>query len=429
MSARRLVVLLGGQQAGQLLRDSRGRLSFVYEDVWRRSPDAYPLSLSLPLGAQEHPHAKVEAYLWGLLPDNDNILDRWARRFQVSARSVFSLLENVGQDCAGAVQFVLPGHLPDLEKNDRGAVEWLTVGDVAARLAALRADHAAWRAPQDAGQFSLAGAQAKTALLCQNGRWGLPSGRVPTTHILKPPSVQFDGHAENEYFCLNLARSLGLPAAKAEVQWFDDEAAIVVERYDRLWVRGQWRRVHQEDICQALGVPPTKKYQNEGGPTPADVVDLLRTYSKARDEDMNTFVGAIAFNWLIAGTDAHAKNYSVLIGAAGGVRLAPLYDVASALPYPGLDPLALKLAMKLGGHYRLRDISIHDWDKFAKACKIEPERVMQIVRTMARNAADQVRDLGVHAADAGLRHPLLKVLTGELIGRIRKCQTMVETVG
>ncbi|PTH92513.1 type II toxin-antitoxin system HipA family toxin, partial [Staphylococcus shinii] len=149
-----------------------------------------------------------------------------------------------------------------------------------------------------------AGAQPKTALLLRDGRWSVPAGRTPTTHILKPPSDAFDGHAENEHFCLALARRLGLPAAHSDVRRFDGEAAIVVPRFDRIEYDGQLLRVHQEDFCQALAISPTRKYQNEGGPSPEAIVDALRTHSSSPARDVDTFIDALAFNWLIAGTDA-----------------------------------------------------------------------------------------------------------------------------
>jgi len=130
--------------------------------------------------------------------------------------------------------------------------------------------------------FSLAGAQPKTALLFGNNRWGVPSGRVPTTHILKPPTGEFDGHAENEHFSLELGRALGLPVVDSRIMRFQDEVAIVVERYDRVRTAAGLRRVHQEDLCQALVITPTRKYQNEGGPGILDIVELLRTYSATK---------------------------------------------------------------------------------------------------------------------------------------------------
>src|SRR5208282_2743710 len=147
-----------------------------------------------------------------------------------------------------------------------GKLAWLSEDEIAERLRALRADHSAWRAATDTGQFSLAGAQPKTALMFQNGRWGVPSGRTPTTHILKPPTGEWDGHAENEHFCLLLARRLGLVVPNSSVLHFGDEVAIVIERYDRVRHEDKWLRVHQEDMCQASGTHPVHKYENEGGP-------------------------------------------------------------------------------------------------------------------------------------------------------------------
>ncbi|MEP2544108.1 MAG: HipA N-terminal domain-containing protein, partial [Alphaproteobacteria bacterium] len=228
-----LVALMNGRRIGEVRSNQRGRLSFVYDEPWRQGKNAYPLSLSMPLAAAEHGHNVIEAFLWGLLPDNDRVLDRWARWFQVSARNAFALLSHVGEDCAGAVQFVPPARVDACTNAAPEPVTWLSEGEVADRLRALREDHAAWRAPRDTGQFSLAGAQPKTALLFDGGRWGIPSGRTPTTHILKPPTGEFDGHAENEHFCLKLARRLGLPTASTRVTRFGNETAIVVERYDR----------------------------------------------------------------------------------------------------------------------------------------------------------------------------------------------------
>jgi serine/threonine-protein kinase HipA len=184
-----LITLLNGREIGRVRRQKGGRLSFTYDDGWRNARGAYPLSISMPMAAAEHGHAAVEAYLWGLLPDNEVILGRWAQRFHVSARNAFALIAEVGEDCAGAVQFVKPERLEACLNAGNEIVEWLDGHDVAERLRQLRADSSAWRMPRDTGQFSLAGAQPKTALLFEDGRWGVPSGRTPTTHILCFPSA------------------------------------------------------------------------------------------------------------------------------------------------------------------------------------------------------------------------------------------------
>jgi serine/threonine-protein kinase HipA len=419
-----LVTLLGGKEVGRVHNDTRGRLTFIYDDQWRNDIEAYPLSLSMPIAAKEHGRAAVEAFLWGLLPDNEQVLARWAAKFQVSARNVFALISHVGEDCAGAVQFVTPERLEAIRSGKEDKVEWLDEAELAKRLRALREDHAAWRLPRDTGQFSLAGAQPKTALLLQNDRWGIPSGRIPTTHILKPPTGHFDGHAENEHICLMLARNLSLPAAQSKVRRFKDEVAIVVERYDRQQKGNDIIRVHQEDTCQALGIMPTKKYQNEGGPSPANIIELLRTYSTDRDADLDTFVTALGFNWLIAGTDAHAKNYSLLLSGPD-VRLAPLYDIASILPYEEVDLRKAKLAMKIGGEYKVELIGLRQWRKFAREVRTNADQLVEVLILMAKHLPDEVASARVLAREEGLDNALIDRLAKQLIDRAYECQRLL----
>lgn len=416
-----LVTLLAGRMIGTVRQDRRGRLSFTYDEHWRETTGAYPLSLSMPLAAVEHSQQPIEAYLWGLLPDNERVLDRWARQFQVSARNAFALIAHVGEDCAGAVQFVRPDRLDALLGEGPTEVEWLNEAGVAERLRSLRTDHAAWRSPRDTGQFSLAGAQPKTALLYENGRWGVPAGRTPTTHILKPPTGEFDGHAENEHICMSLARKMGLITAQSEVRRFKDEVAIVIERYDRRRTDAGIVRVHQEDMCQAQAILPTSKYENDGGPGARAIIDLLRTVSGRPDEDERRFIDALIFNWLIAGTDAHAKNYSLLIGAGGRARLAPLYDIASALPYDELDPNKLKLAMKIGGKYRVRDIGMRQWRKLAEDLRTDPETMVNRSIALAEMLPDHVADVRRRAEADGLDHPLTERLVIAVSERAERC--------
>lgn len=419
-----LIVAAGGVKMGSIEKDARGRLRFVYDDDWRAARAAFPLSLSMPLTAAEHGHRAVESYLWGLLPDNELVLDAWAKTFQVSARDAFALISNVGEDCAGAAQFVKPERAADFFRQRKPRIEWLSEADVAARLRELRHNPAAWRTLRDTGYFSLAGAQAKTALFFDGERWGVPSGRTPTTHILKPPTHTFDGHAENELFCLRLARRLGIPAADAEVMTFKGETAIVVERYDRVRLDDTVVRVHQEDVCQALSLPPTKKYENDGGPGVRATADLIRDVSSARVDDLATFLGAIIFNWLIAGTDAHAKNYSLLIGAGGRVRLAPLYDVASALPYDALNQHKLKSAMKIGGEYLLKNVGVRQWRKLAAETKLDEGAVIDQARRMARAMPDEADAERRALKAADLPHPIVARLADRLAVRARRLEKL-----
>lgn len=386
-----LAILWNGERAGTLQRH-RGRLSLNYEESWRLRDDATPVSLSMPLAAREHPHRVVEPFLWGLLPDNDAVLRRWGRDFQVSTSHPFGLLANVGEDLPGAMQLVRPKRASELDGAAMaGTVDWLETDDVADLLRTVRMDHTAWLANRAEGRWSLAGAQPKIALLREGERWGRPTGRTPTTHILKPAGVGLDEHDLNEHLCLTASRHLGLRAAITGVGVFGDERAIVVERYDRIKQEGRWRRVHQEDMCQALGRHPSQKYQSDGGPSPADIVGLLRASmnSRAANGAVMGFVDALAFNWLIAGPDAHAKNYAVLLEGPQ-VRLAPLYDIASALAYDDFHPPKVKLAMKVGGYFLLSAIGPRAWIRLAEDLRLDQDLVLGRVSDLTRRVSDAV---------------------------------------
>ena len=339
----------------------------------------------------------------------------------MSARSAFGLITAVGEDRAGAIRFVAPSRVEEVPADGVGQVQWLEESEIERRLQTLRSDAAAWRELHDTGHFSLAGAQPKTGLLHDGTRWGVPSGRTPTTHILKPGTLGLDGHAENEHFCLVLARSLGLPAASSKVGRFGSEVAIVVERCDRLRTDAGIQRVHQEDTCQALGIPPSRKYENEGGPGAAAVVSILRQHSRAPEEDVATFVDALVYNWLIAGTNGHAKNYSFLLGAGGKVRLAPLYDVASVLPYEAMRLQKVKLAMKLGGVYRLRDTGLHAWRKLAGELELDETTVVDRVGRMAASMPDTASAVAKRERENGLNHPVVDRLVERLQERSLRC--------
>lgn len=430
-----LVVLLEGQRAGTVFRKG-DRLQFVYNDDWRGSDEAYPLSLSMPLAARSHGHREINAFLWGLLPDNDRTLERWAKEFQVSARNAFSLLGKVGEDCAGAVQFVRPDRIDEIEHG--GDVEWLDELEIAKRLDSVLTEASSGRNAQDNGQFSLAGAQPKTALLLFGEQWGVPSGRVPTTHILKPSSRSLPGHAENEHLCLSLASSLGLRTVQSRVLYFGDQASICVRRYDRFSPEnpnepGDIVRLHQEDMCQASATHPERKYQNEGGPSPEHILRLIRDSAadpsrRGMDpngafEDSWSFVDALIFNWIIGGTDAHAKNYSFLLGPRL-VRLAPLYDIASAFGIEDLAPQRMKLAMKIARHYRIENIVLRHWMEWAKAAGLNEEIVVDRIREISAKLPDTLVAVSLRMKGEGLDHPIIARIADRLTQRALRIGAM-----
>lgn len=422
---RTLVVLIRGHLVGVIDERGAGQLSLNYDDGWRSRDDATPLSLSMPLRRRAHPDATVRAFLWGLLPDNERVLERWARAYQVSARSPFALLRHVGEDCAGAAQFVRPDRVDALAAG-AGGVDGIDDIEIAERIRILRRDPAAWHVAES-GQFSLAGAQAKTALHADpaSGRWGDPWGTIPTTHILKPAVTGFDDHDLNEHLCLAAARRLGLPAARSRLALFISERVIVVTRYDRSYQPdGTIIRVHQEDLCQALGLSPLTKYQNEGGPSPEHIINLLRrevTPASAAELAIMRFVDALAFNWLIGGTDAHAKNYSILLDGHR-VRLAPLYDVSSVLPYDDMYLPKMRMAMRIGGEYRLEGIIGRHWRRLAAENGLDPDEIVARIDDLALRAPAAFAAVADDPAVRGLASDLPARLADRVRARASRCR-------
>lgn len=417
-----LLILIEGNLIGRVRADKAGRLSLNYEARWLESPQGHSLSVSMPLAQITYPHKPVLSYLWNLLPENPNVLRRWGQQYHVSAANPFKLLANVGADVPGAAQFIPPERLEEIQSAQQPTIEWMTIDELAERLRQLRADIAAVRRPGDIGKLSLPGAQAKTAFYWdkQRNRWGVPGGRTPTTHIIKPCVPGFDGLVENEHLCQDIAARLGMPAANSYVLTLD-QTYIVIERYDRLPPPAgslSVPRIHQEDTCQALGLMPGRKYQEDGGPGIAQIVTLIRRVSSNPDLDVDRFLQANMFNWLIGGTDAHAKNYSLLVSAGDEIRLAPLYDLSSQLPYPEL--IEQRVVMKIGDHYDVWRIGIADWLKLARACTIDEERVLTMLTDMAKALPDEISAAGKQALTEGLSESIIAPLAQQLISHVRE---------
>lgn len=411
----RLHVYFNDTPMGELVRVRGGKLSFSYNAAYLSARDSVPLSLSMPLDDRRYGHEVINPWLWGLLPDNELVLARWAQRFQVSASNPFGLLQGMGEDCAGAVRFICPENLGQADKGGRALI---TEADIERRLEALRKDPAMGRELGDRGQFSLAGAQSKTALQRRGSKWYIPWGREPTTHILKPPRPDLDGHVENEHFCLKLAAVLGLAVAKSEVIRFGQESVIVIERYDRVMSNRRLLRVHQEDACQALGVHPSRKYQSEGGPGIIKVMELMNR-SNQPFEDRRRVMEAVVFNFLILGTDAHAKNFSLLLGVHQQVRLARLYDMASFLPYVDRRK-DCRFAMKIGGYYKDTQIQPRHFEKMARTCEFPAQELKHMAGEMALKLPDAAEGILEGMAEQGITHPILEKLVRSLRKRAAK---------
>jgi serine/threonine-protein kinase HipA len=388
MADKTLNVYLADHHAGVLTQRQGGRHAFEYSKAWQQSPAAIPLSYSMPLQQNRHGTRVVTDFMWGLLPDNENTLQRWGTRYKVSPHNPFALLAAIGEDCPGAVQIVPP----DRDLKGRQKVKWLAPRELEERITALKTDSGAGRLDGDTGQFSLAGSQEKTALYRVNDRWGIPQGRTPTTHILKPETGRVPHVATNEHFCLHLARRCGLPAARSEVEIIAGIPVMIVERFDRIKSGRLVRRIHQEDMCQAFG--KRQKYQQEGGPGIYDIMELLR-FSDRPDVDRDRFMRAQVLNYLIAGTDAHARNYSIVHAPGSAFRLSPLYDVISDLPYKKKGKSQSSLVMTIGGERRITEITPRHWEKQAASVRFPKDQILGHLRDLIATlpgAAAMVRE-------------------------------------
>lgn len=359
-----LDVYMNGRRVGQYFRAPDGAFAFTYAAEWLAWENTLPISRALPLRPERYTGPPVIAVFENLLPDSDLIRRRVAERVGADGVDAYSLLARIGRDCVGALQFLPEGESPGDARALTG--EPLSDALIGTMLRDLAQTPLGIRAEQDF-RISVAGAQEKTALLFHEGQWVLPTGTTPTTHILKPAigrlpnGMDLTDSIENEHFSLRLLAGFGLPVARTEIADFAGTRALVIERFDRLRARdGRLIRLPQEDCCQALSVPPTRKYQNEGGPGIVEICDLL-TGSDEPQRDRADFLKAVILFWLIGATDGHAKNFSISLMPGGRFRMTPIYDVLTV--QPSLDAGALqikdmKLAMRAGQgrHYRVADI-------------------------------------------------------------------------
>jgi len=355
--ARTLNAYYDRELVGQLVQDDGGQMTFQYDPSWFGSPEPIALSWSLPVQEEPFTQKECRGYFGGILPEEDN-RKVIARILGISDKNDFAMLEQIGGECAGAISF-LPEDTVIPEDDDR--YRDLTGEELARILREL--PRRPLMAGEDGIRLSLAGAQHKIAVRLDDGKISIPRGSAPSSHVLKPAIDNYEGVVFNEAFCMELANACDLNAASAEVGIVEDIDYLLVERYDR--IRGEdenIQRLHQEDFCQALGIPSEIKYQSEGGPSLADCFKLIRNASSAPAPDLIALLDAVIFNLLIGNHDAHAKNFSLLYMPDRSIRLAPLYDLVSTVFYPELTD---RMAMKIGKQPKSSLIYSKDFDRFA----------------------------------------------------------------
>lgn len=360
-----LRVLLNNRLVGHFQKEPGGAIYFRYDESWLSRDNATPVSLSLPLRDDAYKGERVATVFENLLPDSEMLRRRIAEKVGAKGTDTYSLLSQIGRDCVGALQFI-----PDDDDtvHNTSSITGKIIGDedIEKLLNNLARAPLGLDREQDF-RISVAGAQEKTALLRYKGKWMKPRGTTPTTHILKPQigtlpnGIDLSNSVENEYYCLKLMAAFGLPVNAAEIKVFRKTKTLVIERFDRRWTEdGRLLRVPQEDCCQALSFPPSRKYQNEGGPGMINILKLLNA-GDTPAADQKTFLKSQILFWLIGATDGHAKNVSIFLGPGGRFHLTPFYDVLTAQPslnHRQIGRKQMKLAMSVGEsrHYRIDEI-------------------------------------------------------------------------
>jgi serine/threonine-protein kinase HipA len=387
---RTLKVYLHRNLVGNLVQDQHGNMTFDYLESWLANPSATALSHSLPLTQKHFNRNESRGFFAGILPEESKrkII---ARNLGISAKNDFAMLDRIGGECAGAVTFIPAGtQLPEHDDSYR----FLAHTELAEILKTL--SHRPLMAGEEGIRLSLAGAQDKIPLYVSEGQYFIPLGGAPSSHILKPAIEYFKGVVFNEALCMRLAGAIGMNAAHVDTGDVEGIDYLLVERYDRTTLPSVsggpeiLMREHQEDFCQALGIVPENKYQNEGGPSLKQCFELVRETSSAPVLDLQALLDAVIFNFLIGNHDAHGKNFSFLYTGERQTRLAPLYDVLSTTYYPDLSH---KMAMKIGGEYSSSKITPKHFEQLAEDAGLAKPMVRRRVPEVANIILAKILDL------------------------------------
>lgn len=418
MSAKRLAVWLGTKSVGELSQDEHGDLAFAYRAPWLADLSSRAISMSLPKRPEPFTHRECLPFFDGLLPEGGQ-RSAVAKALGVSEKNPYALLNELGGDVAGALQFLPPGIKP---KSAKGPWTPHPLDDEGLLAVLDRLPLRPMLAGEDGLRLSLAGAQAKLPVCVLDGRICLPQPGQPTTHILKPAIPDLKASVENEAFAMHLAAELGIPVAQVEprivqVSRGRKRTFLLVTRYDRTSAKGLVTRVHQEDFCQAMGVPSTLKYQSEGGPNLARCFGLVQSASALPAVDRMSLLDVVLFNVMLGNADAHGKNFSLLYGE-GGPRLAPFYDLMSTAFYPDLSK---KFAMRIGEQSRFERLGPKAWGEFSKQIAVTLPFIRQRVIKLADQLPDATKTVLERLKQPGLDAKALKQLADLVEDRAERC--------
>lgn len=392
MASRPLNVWLHGTHIARLREPTRFRyrLDFTEDALDTFGEGSRVLSLALPItrrpvadSTRPGAAAPVSAFLAGLLPEG-NLREQIAAEARVPVTDSMELLRRVGAECAGAVQILDtelvpgPGHVRRLTDNE---------------VARLVADLPTYHLPEGATPHaSLAGIQDKVLLTAlDDGGWGWPEQGAASTHIIKPEPLSgaLSHLVQTEDWALHVARAAHLPAAESRLATFEEREAIVVTRYDRT-AAGQRR--HQEDFCQAIGLPPQAKYESTAeskrhGSRLRRIARAAAARAADPDDLRATLLRTVTFNVVIGNGDAHSKNYSLMIDQRGQVSLAPLYDAA---PTAYLDSRYKGTGHVINGKTSIDVIDVEDLTREAASWGMSERRAGAIVQSCMENVRDVI---------------------------------------
>ena len=356
--------------------------TFTYDPRWISTRGAFPISALMPLSRHRVAPDLFLPWAANLLPEASQ-LRAVGRILGAAPEDVVGILREIGRDTAGALSIGQPG--------TTSAKEWRRIPDAAALERIIdELPSKPFLVGEDGVSMSLAGVQTKLGVAVdQDGGLCIPINGAPSTHILKPDPERLFGGVHNEALCLLLAKHCGLNAPTVGTGKAGARAYLLVRRYDRFEQTGHWRRLHQEDFCQALGRPPSAKYEaNQSGirgPTLADMFAVIRNIASA--SDVLSMLDYVIFNILACNVDAHAKNYSFLISGRG-FQLAPIYDVMCGAAWPNVTR---NLAQKIAGKNRGEHLKRRHWERFAAECGLNPTRTVARVEALAALVRDKVR--------------------------------------
>ncbi len=390
--ARTLYVHYDRDLVGKLVQGDGGQMTFQYSPAWLSRDTPLALSWSLPLREEPFTQRECRGFFGGLLPEENN-RKVIARILGISDKNDFAMLEQIGGECAGAISFFpADEHLPadDNLAINNGAIDnrYRELSDDELAQVLRELPRRPLLAGEDGIRLSLAGAQDKIAVRLDDRKISIPRGSAPSSHVLKPAIAAYEGVVFIEAFCMALANACGLNAARVQIGNVNGIDYLLAERYDRIrHEAGHIQRRHQEDFCQALGIPSEIKYQSEGGPSLRDCFALIREASSVPARDLIALLDAVIFNLLIGNHDAHAKNFSLLYMPDQSIRFAPLYDLVCTVYYPELTD---RMAMKIGRQPKSALVYPKDIERFATKTGLGAAQVRARIPALADKMLDKI---------------------------------------